>query len=129
MRQIASLLFFLFAFTVVRVPAQAILTKDSFFLRQKSLPDNYKSIITDSQWLYLGTYKSTTRKISVPDSVKVVDLRLFDNGRTYRKIRGKKIVSNSDFATQRIVYVDNSTLILESKDRKIVYRYLYRRRS
>lgn len=134
---------------------QIILTKDSFFLAQKSLPNNYKSVITNTKWLYLGTWQSNMKKIYTPDTIKPVDLMIFEDMlvrrhkhfrhkvvyvkdtselmetvTAYHKIKGNKIVSkNTDCGTQKIIYVDNSTLILESKDKKIIYRTLYRKQS
>ena len=106
----------------------------------------------DTKWLYLGTWKSNMKKIYTPDTVKTIDLMLFDdklvrqmkhfrkkvvytkdtadlyeNVIVYHKIKGNKIISNADFATQKISYVDDSTLILETKDDKITYRTLYRK--
>ena len=121
-----------FIFGTASLFSQNRLTEDSFYLEQKTLPDNYKSIITDTKWLYLGTWQSGRSKIITPDTIRTTDLMLFDNKtadgtRRYRKIKGKKIVSNTDFATERIVYVDGTTLILETKGKKTFYRKLYRR--
>lgn len=157
------LLIFIFLLTSVQLSCQIVLTKDSFFLTQKSLPKNYKSIIDDTQWLYMGSWQSNIKKIYTPDSVKAVDLMLFDKMvrifspprnifnrnkkvfytplgdttslyktvRAYHKVKGNKIVSkNSDCCgTQKIIYVDNSTLILEEKNKKNTYRTLYRRQT
>ena len=107
--------------------SQTGITKDSFFPGKKSFPDNYKAIISESNWQPLGHYKSTLKKIHVIDSAYAIKIRLFDDGKIYRKIKGNKIVSNSDFATTTIAYIDSSTLILENKEKKIIYRSLYRR--
>ncbi len=123
-----KLLVIILFFTSVCSYSQTNLTKDSFFPDKRPFPENYETIISESNWQPLGWYKSTLKKIRIPDSVFTIKIRLFDDGKTYRKIKGNKIVSNSDFATVKIAYVDSSTLIIENKEKDIVYRSLYVRK-
>lgn len=63
--------------------SQTALTKDAFFPKRKLFPSNYKSIIIDSRWQCLGSYKIRNNRITVPDSLKAGKIFLFDNGKTY----------------------------------------------
>lgn len=151
LNDMTKLLMFIFSLQANLLICQAILTKDSFFLARQSMPKNYQGLIRESQWLYLGTWHKKNNSIHAPATPEVADLMLFDRTerrrrhprgksttvrdtaalwetvRVYRKIKGRKIISNTDFATQKIVYADSSTLILETKGEKGINRSLYRR--
>ena len=103
-------------------------TKDSFFISQKKFPSDYKSSITNNTWVSIGFYTSTLKKILPPDTL-FMKTRRFDN---WGKIKGNKIICTDDCRTETIIYIDYSTLILESKYRKngknVVTRGLYRRK-
>jgi hypothetical protein len=121
------LLIFTILLTSFRLSCQTTLTKDSFFLTQKNFPKDYETIISSSKWKLLGTCDNKHKKILIPDSSNYENINLFDDGKYYRKIKGNKIVSNSDFGTIKIVYVDQHTLILEYRNKKKVTRQLFRR--
>jgi hypothetical protein len=148
------LLIFIFFLTSFRLTSQTTLTNDSFFLKQKSLPKEYKSIITDTRWLHIGLWQSNKNEIYTPDTIKTVHfvslldpmrsiqftphgeayilkdtLSPFEMNIYYLEIKGRKIITGVDSSFQKIVYVDTSTLILESKNKKEIYRVLYRRRT
>ncbi|MCC6372773.1 MAG: hypothetical protein IT236_17345 [Bacteroidia bacterium] len=106
---------FIFVFLTTSLFGQKTLKIDSFFLNQKKLPDNYKSIISDNLWQLIGEYHGA---IKTPDTITIIKVNLFDNGKTYRKIIGNKIACNTDISTKTIIYVDTSTLILQFNDRK-----------
>lgn len=111
----------------INILSQTTLTKDSFFLKQKTFPENYVTLIADSEWRFIGVYTNIYKNIYAPDSIVITKIKLFDNGKEYRKIKGNKIITNSDFAIEKIIYIDNRTLILESKEKNIIRRVLYRR--
>jgi hypothetical protein len=107
--------------------AQSPISKESFFPERKRIQKDYKTEIRESKWEYIGTYRSDNDKIIVPDSPQPA-LIVFENGENYRRIKGKKIISNSKPDNQKIVYLDDSYLILEAKDDKGRYRSLYQKR-
>jgi hypothetical protein len=103
----------------INILSQQSLTKDSFFLQQKNFPGNYKEIVGDPKgWKVIGRYDLYKEK---------VDLKLhpwdtlaaftpFNDGKMFLKIRNNKIVGRGDRrGVTKIIYVDDSTLILEDK--------------
>ena len=122
-------LIIVFVWISLSLSSQVTLNKDSFFPMKKPFPENYKSLMADSDWQTLGYYKSNQKKIILPDTITVGRIELFEDGKSYRKIKGKKIISNLDISTVEIIYIDSTTLILENKYKKTVHRTLYRRKT
>jgi hypothetical protein len=106
--------------------AQALISKESFFPPHHRLPKDYKAEISESKWEYLGTYRSDNGKTVLPDSPQPA-LIVYENGQSYRRIKGKKIVSNAKPDNQKIIFLDDTRLILEAKDEKGRYRSLYQK--
>lgn len=121
-------LIFILLLTTFNLSSQSTLTKDSFFLSKKPFPKNYKSLIADNKWLYLGYYRSWNNRIYLADTIKLQRIVLFERDGSYRKIKGHKIITNSDLSTEKIIYIDDSTLILESAEKKGFNRRLFRRK-
>jgi len=86
-------LIIVFVWISLSLSSQVILSKDSFFPMKKPFPENYKSLMADSDWQTLGYYKSNQKKIILPDTITVGRIELFEDGKSYRKIKGKKIIS------------------------------------
>ena len=116
-----------FVFCSALLSGQTLISKDSFFPARKRLPKNYKSEITDNKWEYMGTYRSDNGKTILPDSPQPA-LIVFEDGQNYRRIKGKKIVSGSKSDEQKIIFLDDTRLILEARDDKGRYRSLYHKR-
>ena len=133
-----------------RLTAQTILTKDS------SLPEEYVSLIRNSQWSQIGIWKSNKGEIFSPDTIKTVrfiplldpmrsiqyfhggsyvlkdTLSPFEMNIYYFEVKGRKLITGLENTSEKtfydkILYVDNSTLILETKSQKDICRMLYRR--
>jgi hypothetical protein len=123
----SRIIFVLLLIAINHLIAQQPISKESFFPQHKRLPKNFKTEIAENKWEYMGTYRSDNSKIILPDSPQPA-LITFEKGDTYRRIKGKKIVSNSKSDDQKIVYLDDLSLILEAKDEKGRYRSLYQKR-
>jgi hypothetical protein len=127
--------------TSLNLSSQTTLKKDSFFLPHKVFPKNYKTIVGDPKgWRALGHYNVYTDKIDLKlsswDTLSVYTP--FNDGKKSLKIRRKRIIGIGDQKScSKIIYVDNSTLVLEHKwtekrahkNRQVKNRTLYRRRT
>ena len=130
-------------------PAQPV-TRESFFPLEKPFPENYVSIIKESGWAYKGSWSddkkrlmladTTAPKISFGDRLVRRTRRtgkkiaysadtssLYETVKVRYKVRGKKIVINTDIDPQRIIYIDSTTMVLQSLHKKSAVRRLYRR--
>jgi hypothetical protein len=125
----------------VNLFSQTTLKKDSFFLPRKVFPKNYKAIVGDPKgWRAIGRYNIYTEKIDLKlsswDTLSIYTP--FEDEKMSLKIRRNRIFGIGDQKTcSKIIYVDDSTLILEhkwtdkrpGKNKKIKNRTLYRRRT
>ena len=129
---------FLF-WTSLNLFSQVILLKESFFPPHKRFPSNYKTIIGDPKgWRGIAHYTIYNNKVDQHLSSwdTLSSFTPFRDGSMFSKIRRNKIIGRGDKrGVYKIIYVDNATLILESKtiekihhkNKNIKVRTLYKR--